>query len=138
MEHIKSLQFFTRTDKFNRLTYHGTNRQCRSTTSITIQLGQDHTIKVQTIVKFLRRVHGILSGHGIHHEKGLFRIDCFLDGSNFIHHLLVNSQTPRSIDNYDVFTCSPGLFHGIQGNFHRIVISFLAIHGNPDLLSQHF
>ena len=138
MEYIQGFQFLARSDKLDRFVYNRTNRQSGTTASITVQFRQYNPVKIQAVIKLLRCVHGILSGHGIHHEKGFFRFNRFFDCRNLVHHLLVDSKTSGSIDDNHVFSGSSSFFHGVLGNLHGIVISHFAVYRHPNLLSQHF
>ena len=138
VELIYGIQFLTGTHEHNRLVYYRTDRQGRTTTCITIQLGQYDTGEIQTFIKFTSCIYRILSGHGIYHKQCSIRIDSFLDGFNLVHHLLVYCQTTSRIDNYQVIPFCFRFLNGIQGNLYRIFTVQFAIYRNFYLLAEHF
>ena len=138
MELIYCIQFLTGTHEHNRLIHYRTDRQGRTTTGITIQLGQYHTGEIQTFIKLTSCIYRILSGHGIYHKQRSIRIDSLLDSFNLVHHLFIYSQTSGSIDNYQVIPFCFRFLNGIQGNLYRIFAVQFAIYRNFYLLAEHF
>ena len=65
------------------------------------------------------------------------RLYGFLDGRYLVHHFLINGQTTGGIDDDDVFALSLGVLDSILRNLHRILVAFLAIDFNLNLLTQH-
>ena len=103
VEGVYGFHLFASTNKLDGLIDNGTNGECSTTTGVTIQLGENHTGVVQSVVEFLGSVNGILTGHGIHHEEDFVRIDGILDVRNLLHQLLIDSQTTSGIhDDYVV------------------------------------
>ena len=137
MEHIDGLHLLTRTYELNRLRHDGTNREGSTTTGITIEFGQYHTIEIQTIIELLSGIHGILTSHGIHHEERLIGIDCLLQRLNLIHHLLIDGQTTSGIHDHHIVGLGFRLLNGVVGNLHHILILWLGIDRNTYTLTHH-
>ena len=70
----------------------------------------------------LRRPHGVLPGHGVHHEERLAGLDGLLDSGDFVHHVLVHRQTAGGVDDDDIVAVAPGMPHGGFGNGHWVFL----------------
>ena len=121
MEHIQGIHLLACTYELDRLIHDRTDRERRTTTGITIQLGQYHTVEIQTLVELTRRIHRILTRHRIHHEEGLFRLDSRLDRSDLLHHLLIYRQTTRRIDNHHVIALGFGMLNRMLRDLYRVL-----------------
>ena len=137
MEDIQRIHLFARSDKFDRLVDHRTDRKGGSTTCITVQLGQHHAVKIETFVEFLRRVDCILSGHGVDHEQGFIRLDSTLDCGDLFHHLLVDSQTTGGIDNHDIVAFCTCFADRVHRDLHRILVFEFHINRHSYLFADH-
>ena len=130
MEGVDSFHLLTRTDELDGLGNHSADTQSRTTAGITVELGQHHAVEIQTVVELLSRVHRILTRHGVNHEQGLIGIHRLFQGSDLVHHLLVNSQTTGGIDDDHVVPLGFGLADSVIGNLHHVLVPILAIDGN--------
>ena len=137
MELVDCFQFFSRTYEFDRLVDYRTDGKGRTTTGITVELGQYYTIEVQAFVKFFGCVYGILTGHGVYHEQDFVRINGFLDGGDFVHHLFVYCQTSGGIDDDEVISFGFGFLNSVLCDFHRILAIQFAVHRNFNLFCQY-
>ena len=63
MKRLKSLNFFARTDEFDRLTTHLANRQGRATAGITIELGEHSSGDPHLIVEGTGELSRLLANH---------------------------------------------------------------------------
>ena len=61
----------------------------------------------------------------------------FLDVGNLIHHLLINGQTTSGIDDDDILALTLSVLDGVLRNLYWILVTFLAIDFNLNLLTQH-
>ena len=137
MEDIECFHLLARTDELDRFVDHRADGERRTTTCITVEFGQYHAVKVQTVVELLGGVDGILTGHRIDYEEDLGRLDGLLDSSDLVHHLLVDRQTTGGIDDYDIvseFTC---LGDCILGFLNGVLLLFGRINLGVDLLTQY-
>ena len=136
MEHIDSLHLLARTHKLDRFGDNSTNRQCSTTTSVTIELSEHDSVEIQSVVKFLGSIHSILTRHWVHHEECLVWIECILESSNLVHHLLVNSQTSGSIHDYDIIALGLSLLDGIICNLNYILVVGFGINRHTNGLTH--
>ena len=120
MEHIQRFHLLARTDEFYRLVDHRADTQCRTATSIAVQLRQYHAVEIQPVVELLGGVYGILTGHGIHDEQRLGWLDSALDSRYLVHHLLIYRQTTCRIDDHHVISHLSRLSYRLLRNLHRI------------------
>ena len=72
------------------------------------------------------------------HEECFAGIDCFLDSLDFIHHLLVDSESSGGIDNHEVVAVSLGVVYGAASNTDRVFNAVLGVNVHPNRLCQNF
>ena len=137
MEDIQSIHLFARSDELDRFVDHRSDRKSGTTASITVELRQDNTVKIETLVEFFRRVDSILPSHGIDHEQGFIRLNSTLDRSDLFHHLLVNSQTTSGIDNHDIVAFRTCFANRVHRNLHRILVFQFHINRYSNLFADH-
>ena len=137
MEHVKRFHLLARTHKLDGLRHHRADGEGCTATCVTIELGQNHAVNLQTLVEGLGGVDSILSGHSIDHKQGLVRIDSGLDLLNLLHQLLVNRLTASGIDNHHVVALGLGLLNGMLSHSNRVGCTFLQIARHTYLLGQH-
>src|SRR5690606_12377982 len=107
----------------------------RTATSIAVQLGKYYPAEVEALVKSFGSVYGILAGHAVYHKQDLLGADCIFNIRHLGHHLLVNRQAARGIDNNHVLVFAPGAGHGSLCNAYCIVVFWLYMHLNTNLLA---
>ena len=122
MEGIDGLHLLARTDKLDGLRHHRANRKGSTAAGITVELGQHHAVEVQAVVEFLGGVHGILTGHRVHHEERLVGIHGLLQRSDLVHHLLIHGQTTGGIDDDHVVILSLGFAESILRNGNHVLV----------------
>ena len=137
MEHIQCLHLLACSDELDRLVDHRADTQRRTTAGITIQFSQYDAVKIQTVIKLFGGIHGILTGHSVHHEQSLGRLDRFLDSCYLGHHLLVYSQTTGRIDDHHIIAELAGLRYRVLRLFNGIRLLFRSIDFCVDLLAKH-
>ena len=103
----------------------------------TAELGQHHAVEVEALVELARRVHGVLSRHGIDHEERLGGFHGGFHGRDLLHHRLVHGQTARRIDDHRIERLLTRITHGILGDLHRIAVALLGVDLHADLTAQH-
>ena len=137
MEHVDSLHLLARTDELDWFRHHRTDREGSTTTGITIELRQYDTIEIESVVEFLRSIHGILTRHGVYHKERLIGVDGLLQIRDLIHHLLIDSQTTCGIDDDNGIALLLGLTDSILGDFYHILIAFLRVDVNTNRSTNH-
>ena len=137
MEHVDSFHLLARTNELDGFGHHRTDTQGSTTTGISIELREYHTVEIQTVVELLRRIHSILTGHGVHHKQGLVRLDGLFQVRDLLHHLLIDSQSTGSIDDDDGIALLLRLADGVLGDLYHVLIAFLRIDIHTDGLAHH-
>ena len=137
VELVYCIELFACTHELDRLVHDGTDRKSGTTTSVTIEFSQYHTVEVEAFVELTGCIHSILTGHGVDHEQGFVRIDSLLDGFDFVHHLLINRQTTGCIDDHQVITLSLCFVDSVQCNLNRILAVDFTIYRNTNLFTKH-
>ena len=137
VEEIQRLHLLTGAHKLNRLVNHRLNRERSTAAGITIQLGKNNAVKIQPLIKGLGCLHSILTGHRVNNKESLRRLNGLLNGSNLLHHLLINRKTAGSIHNNKRIALSLSKRNSILSNLNRILITLLGIDSNTNLAAQH-
>ena len=127
MEHVDSLHLLACTNKLDWFGNNRTDREGCTTTGITIELGENDTIEIQTIVELLSRIHSILTSHRVNHKESFIRVDGLLQVGDLVHHLLINSQTTSSIDDDNGIALLLSLTDSVLSNLNDILVAFLCI-----------
>ena len=95
-----------------------------------------NTVEVEPFVELARRVHGILTRHGVDDEERLRRLDRRLDGRDLLHHRLVDGQTSRRIDDHDVEGVLAGVLDGVLRDLHGVFVPLLGVDLDADLAAE--
>ena len=127
MECLECIDLFADTHEANGLAGDFANGQRNAALGIAIRFGQHDAGQRQTLLEYARRVHCILSGHAINHKQGLVRLCRVMHGNDFLHHVLVNVQTARCIDDNNVSVGSTRLVerarHYSYRSFARVTLT---------------
>ena len=124
MEHVEGLHLFSAADELDRLSYYCLDRESRTTTSVTVHLGEDDAVEVKSVIECLGCLHCILTCHCIHDKEGLCRVESGLECRDLVHQFLVYSQTSGCVDdNYRISFCLC-LFYCIASDLNRILYPF--------------
>ena len=138
MEGFERIALLTHAEELDRLAGDRAHGQCRTTTGITIDLGQHHAGQRQRIGKGLGGIGGILTGHGIDHEQGFDRLDRRMHGLDLGHHLGIDGQTTGGIDNHHVDELQLGFADRRLGNRHRLLAEVRREEGHTHFSCQGF
>ena len=114
------------------------NVERTTATCITVELGEYNTIKIEPFVECLGGIYGVLTGHGVNHEKDFCGVGFFLDVGDFVHHLLIDGETSGGIDDYYIVAVFLGLLDGCFGDFYGVLVALFGIYRHLDLLGKHF
>ena len=137
IEDVESIDFFARGHKFDGLVNSITDTERSTTTCITVELGEDNAVKIEPFVECLGGIYGVLTGHGVNHEKDFSGVGLLLDVGDFVHHLLVNGKTAGGIDDYNIVAVFLSLLDGCLGDFNGVLVAVLSINRHLDLLGKH-
>ena len=138
VELVQRLHLLARADELDRLVHHAADRERRTAARIAVELGEHHAVDVQALVEGLRRVHRVLTGHGVHHEERLLRVDRLLDRGDLVHHLLIDRQAAGGIDDHGREAVLLRVRDRVLRDAHRILVLALAVHFDLQLLAQRF
>ena len=81
-------------------------------------------------------IHGILTGHGIHHQQGFIHLHGLLDVYQLLHELFVDLQSACGIQNHNVVAVVTRTGQRLLGD-HRGLFGAHGKHRHMDLLAQH-
>ena len=84
----------------------GPDRERRAAARVAIHFGQDDASDAEPLVELIRRLHRVLTGHGVGDKQDFGRVQRFLQLMQFLHQLFVNVQAAGGIDQQNV---PPGL-----------------------------
>ena len=74
LEGLKRVHFLAQTHEFDRLARNGAHRKCRTAASVTVHPGQHHACYPDAFIEVLGRMHSVLTGQAIDHQKRLARV----------------------------------------------------------------
>ena len=66
-------ELLARAAELDGLARHRADGQRRAAAGVAVQLGQDHAVDVQLLVKGLGDVDRVLTGHGVNHQQDFLR-----------------------------------------------------------------
>ena len=137
MEDLQGVHLFAARNEFQRFVDHRTDRDGGAAARVAVELGEHHAVEIEPVVELLGRVHGILARHGVDHEERLAGIDGGLDRRDLLHHRLVDGQTARRIDDYDIAALLAGVFDRVLRDLHGVRVSLFGVDLHADLTAQH-
>ena len=135
IERLKRIGLLAHAHELDGLAGHLTHRKCATATGVTVELGDDHAVKVGAIGEGRDDVDDILAGHGVDDHQHLVGLDGLLDVDGLLHHLFVDLQTTGGIDDDHVTQVVNGLLNGTLGNVDR-VRAVTAEDRNADLATE--
>ena len=121
MKGFQLVQRFARSQKLDGFPGDMAYGKGRTTTGISIGLGQDNPGNVQLLVKTLCDGYGILPGHGVCYQQCFNRMDGITHCLQLFHEFLVNVQSTRCIQKEHIKPPSLGTLQGTAGNFQRFL-----------------
>ena len=114
---------------FDRLSGDVAYRKRRAALGIAVHLRQDHSSQSKPSMKFLRRVHRVLAGHGIGNEQDFLRIEQLLQLLHLRHQLFVHVQASRRVHDQGVKAEVAGLAPGFRRQpLYQGRAGFFALH----------
>ena len=138
MERLQRIGLLAHTDELDRFAGDVAHRQCGTTAGIAVRLGEDHAGERQRLVEGLGRIGGILTGHGIHHEQGLDRLDGGVEMLDLVHHVAVDVQATGGIDDHHVIELLACLIDGRIGDVDRLLAGIAREEVHTDVARQGF
>ena len=98
VEHVEGVHLLARADELDGFVHHGAYAQGRTAAGVAVELCQHDAAEVEPLVKFLRRVHSVLTRHRVHHEERFVGVERFFQVGYLVHHLLVHGQASGGVD----------------------------------------
>ena len=135
MERLERIGLLARADEFNRLAGDLLERQRAAATGVAVHLRHDHAVKIDLLGEGLSHVHGILAGHGVDDHENLVGLHGGLDVGGLFHHLFVDMQTTRRVDDDHVAQVIDGEANALARDFHR-VLAVAAIDFHAHLVAE--
>ena len=102
VEHVEVGQLLAGGREHDRLAGQRRDRQRRATAGVTVQLGQHHAVVAHAVEEGLRGRHRVLADHRVDDEQHLVGLDRVPDRGGLRHHLLVDAEAARGVDDHDV------------------------------------
>ena len=120
MEHVKVAQFFTRTDKLDRLTGNCPCGKSRTATGVTVKLCENQAVDSERFVERGCHIDGVLTGHGVNDKQDFVGLYLSFDIFQLVHKLFVNMQTAGGIQKNIVMSVILCERHGASCDLNRI------------------
>src|SRR5687767_11088709 len=102
MEDFERVQLLARANEFDGNSGYGADGKNRASARVAVELGEYNAAEWQRLMKRVRGVHSVLSGHGIKHEEYFVWLHVVADGAHFLHHLFIDVQTSGGVDDNDI------------------------------------
>src|SRR6185295_13664416 len=111
MKQLKCIKLLAHAQKLDRLAGHGPDRQHRSATSITFNLGENDTGQSDPLFELARHRDRVLPRHGICHQEHLMRLHGSLHCHQLPHQLIIDMETPTGIQDDKIVPLVPSPFY---------------------------
>jgi len=137
MEHFEGVELLAHTTKQDRRARDGPHRQCGTAACIAIEFGQDQSGNLELVVKALRDVDRVLTGHCVGHQYGVMRIAGDLQPHQLFHQFVVDLQTASGIDQQRIEAADLGAHHCAADDLDRVVGLAALDHRHANLRAEH-
>ena len=102
MEQFQLVELLADTDKLNRDAGDFFDGKCRTAASVSIELGKNHTVELESIVENFGTVDRVLSGHRVANEQNLMRLHAPINLLQLVHQFVVDMQSTGGVEDNDV------------------------------------
>ena len=106
---------------------HVPHGQGRAAAGIAVELGQDDAGDVDALLERVRGGDGVLADHGVDDEEDLVGIDGVADLGRLLHHLGVDAEAPRGVDDDDRVELGLRLLEGGLRDLDGIALGLLVL-----------
>src|SRR6266540_1235591 len=113
MEILELVELLPGGGKFDRLAGDGLDGERRAAAGVTVELRQDDAVEIDRLRERLRDVDGVLTRHCVEDEEDVVRLRGSPHPRELIHHLLVDMEAPRGVEDYRVPALRPGLLDAL-------------------------
>ena len=135
-ERLQSIKVLASTNELDRHASDMFDRQQCTTACIAVQLGHDHTIQFQGVVKRTGTVDGVLSGHAVDNQVNLIGADLLIDLLQLGHQLFVDGEATGGVQDDDASAFFFSFLDAVLTNLDRVLVVFLAVDRNVQLLAD--
>ena len=137
MEHIHRLHLLSGGDELDRLSGDVLDGKRGAASGVTVHLRQHDSVEVKPLVEDFGCLHGILTGHGVHHEEGFGRLYGAVQRGDLVHKLLIHGKAAGGVYDDHRISLGLGLCYGVLGDPDRILLSILRIDRNLDSFTEN-
>ncbi|CAB4569143.1 unannotated protein [freshwater metagenome] len=120
VERLELVETFTGGCEQNRATRARDNRKCGTTAGVTVELRENDTREVDTLLKRLGRGNRILTDHRVDDEQNLVGVRRLANLGCLLHHLGVNAESAGCVDDDDVVNLIDGVLDRLLGDLDRV------------------
>ncbi|MCY1219796.1 hypothetical protein D9M72_317860 [compost metagenome] len=138
VEGIEGFGLLAHAKELDRLASDGAHRERGTAPGVAVDLGQHHAGQRQGVVEGLGGVGGVLAGHGVDHEQSFHRLDGGMHLLDLVHHLGVDVQAARGVDDDHVDELQLGFANRRLGDIHRLLAGIGGEEGDADVIGQGF
>ena len=136
MKRLQGRRLLANTQELDGLARDEADGQGGAATGIAIGLGEDDARERQGGIEGLGGIGRVLAGHGVHDKEGLDGLDRRMQTLDLRHHVLIDMQPPRGIDDEDILKVFAGRIQGRPGDMHRILVTLAGEEFRPHLRRQ--
>ena len=98
MEDVEVGVLLADADELDRAVDDRLDRERRAAAGVAVELRQHDAGDAEAVVELLRRLHGVLAGHGVGDEEDLARPHVVLDRVELLHQLFVDVQAAGGVE----------------------------------------
>ena len=132
MEGLYHVELLAHADELDGLARGRPDGERRAAPCVAVEFCKHDAGNAERLIKGGGRVHGVLTGHGVHHEKDLRRLDRIADVLQLLHERLVYMQAAGRVEKDKVVAVLLCMLHRGLGNVHGVRLPHLE-HGDVEL-----
>ena len=115
MKGLEGVRLFANADELDGLAGDVANGDRRAAACVAIHLGEDDAGEAEALMKVLRRVDGVLAGHGVGDEEDFRWVEELFELLHLAHQLFVDVEAAGGVDDEGVAGDDPGFAPGFAG-----------------------
>ena len=134
MERLEILGLLPGAREEHRPARHGGDRERRAAAGVAVELGEDEPGRVDLVHELAGLDDRVLSGHRVARHEDVDGLRDVADAARLLHHVGVDVQPSRRVDDHDVGPVRSRLLHAALRDLHGVAP--LGPHGDADLAAQ--
>ena len=135
MEFLERIGLFTCADELDGLSCDLLDRKRAATASVAVHLRHDDAVEVDALGERSCHVHDVLACHRVDDHEDLVGLDGALDRLGFLHHLVIDVQAARRVDDDNVAQVVDGILHAFLRDGNR-VLPVATVDAHPHLVAE--